>query len=176
MDFPNPLIEVIKEAFKGFANENNIHDFRYEGQTLNEENETLVSVIGFSGEQMKGNMGISATEGFLEMCHPNKAMGMPVTADDLPDWMGEIANQILGRIKNGLRSSGVTFNLSTPSVIRGQKLEMVSMKLPLQSPFTFLAGGHRVTIRFAADVSADISFETVENEDDGATEGDVMLF
>jgi CheY-specific phosphatase CheX len=75
----------------------------------------LASVIGFTGFELRGSLMLAMSEGALQAALPTK--------HDLPHhWIAELANQLLGRIKNQLARYEVDVALSTPVVIRGERI------------------------------------------------------
>lgn len=75
----------------------------------------LVGLIAFQGERGKGVLGIVACSGSLEDSAPDIG-GLDL---DHEDWIGEMANQALGRIKRELGQRGVALHASLPVVLRG---------------------------------------------------------
>ncbi len=88
----------------------------------------FAAVLGFSGEAVKGSLIVSSEKTLLQTSHPNLAMGMPVDEPDLSDWIGEMANQILGRFKNKCSAAGVVFSMSTPTALTGSQLSVNTSK------------------------------------------------
>lgn len=86
----------------------------------------LAAVIGFSGERVRGTVGLTATLTALSATHPSALVGDPTTPRMLEDWLGELANQVMGRIKAQLRRRGVTVWMSTPIVLRGLSILVTS--------------------------------------------------
>lgn len=114
----------------------------------------------------------------LNHSHPNVSMGMPVESADRVDWLGEIANQVLGRIKNLTLEYSVNFSLSAPSVVKGQTLEVLGHGKKMVEKFYFVADGHPVTITFVCAINPNFNFDTavkVEKKSHAA-EGDSLLF
>lgn len=86
----------------------------------------LAAVIGFSGESLRGTVGLTATLEALTATHPSTLAGDPTTPRQLEDWLGELANQVMGRIKAQLRRRAVTVWMSTPIVLRGISIVVTS--------------------------------------------------
>jgi hypothetical protein len=81
----------------------------------------LAGAIGFAGSDMRGTLLLAMTSGVLEDLSPSVA--------STRDWIAELANQLLGRIKNQLLRFGTEIYTATPSVLRGELLT----PLPSQS-------------------------------------------
>lgn len=79
----------------------------------------LVAVIGFSGDQVRGAIGLCGSLEALRRTHPSTVAGETTSLSDLQDWIGESANQLLGRLKVQLQRYGVSMWMGTPLVLRG---------------------------------------------------------
>jgi hypothetical protein len=71
-------------------------------------------VMGFVGDSVRGTCLLAAPEGTIRAAAPHAAAAR--------DWIGELANQLVGRLKAKLMARGGTIALSTPVVLRGVKL------------------------------------------------------
>jgi CheY-specific phosphatase CheX len=83
----------------------------------------LASCIGLSGSTVRGALVVVARPTFFKATYPSE-LGVPRNEDDVADWAGEVANQLLGRIKNRLSTYGLDFTTSTPTVVRGDRLQL----------------------------------------------------
>lgn len=124
-------------------------------------------VVGFSGEQMRGTMLLATSREPLGRTSPTNDAS-------LREWIAELANQLLGRVKNKLIPRGVTLHLSTPIVLRGQHLA----PLPRSElvPFAFSCDGGYVCVWFDAEVQPGIDLSSVSETDGLISEGESMLF
>lgn len=73
----------------------------------------LVAVITFSGQAAGGTLVLASSPGILRRSMPYDA-DAPVPMDVLLDWCGELANQVLGRVKDRLVRHGATIYVGTP--------------------------------------------------------------
>jgi len=105
--------------------------------------EALAAVIGYSSPEMKGSVTVISTKSLLRKSHPNLQMEMPVGEQDLEDWIGEISNQLLGRMKNKLLKFGTTLAMATPSILMGRSLISRQPK-----------DGSRLSFRFESELGA----------------------
>jgi CheY-specific phosphatase CheX len=80
----------------------------------------LAGFIGFTGP-VRGSLVISASSAFFRSTYP-ASPGTTVTNADLLDWTGEMANQVLGRIKRRFCDRGTSFQAGNPNAIRGRYL------------------------------------------------------
>ncbi len=81
-----------------------------------ESNDRLLSgVIGFVGRGVRGTCLLAGTDGPLAASCPEGGR--------LRDWVGELANQLLGRLKSKLLARGVEIAVTTPIVLSGVRLQ-----------------------------------------------------
>ncbi|MCX6124141.1 MAG: chemotaxis protein CheX [Proteobacteria bacterium] len=136
---------------------------------------SYASVLGYSGDKMKGSMVITCERALLDKSHPNHAMGMPVEESDLADWAGEFVNQALGRVKNKLASAGVMFSMSTPTTVTGKSMQITAPKEGYAHQIIFAGEYGPISVNFLCVIEPGTTFETKANVS-VATEGDSLLF
>lgn len=95
-------------------------DCEYRGETHEVLIPTLgvLGAVGFYGEQLCGNLAISAPMNLVQRTFPLQTQQL----DDWLDWMGEVANQLLGRLKNQLIPYGVVLESGLPITASGVDL------------------------------------------------------
>jgi chemotaxis protein CheX len=91
--------------------------------SIEDRENLLASAIGLSGSTVRGALVVVARPSFFKLTYPSE-LGVPRSDDDVADWAGEVANQLLGRIKNRLSTYGLDFTTSTPTVVRGDRLQL----------------------------------------------------
>ena len=95
--------------------------FEHYGCTLEEGtgdgNNELVTVIGYSGDELRGALGLSVSNELLESLHI-AMLGQPGTQRQHVDLLGELSNQLLGRIKTILGRYALTITITTPVTAR----------------------------------------------------------
>jgi CheY-specific phosphatase CheX len=74
-------------------------------------------ILGFSGDELRGSVVLAATSQTLLDSNP-------VTGGSARDWIAELVNQFLGRLKLSLLSRNVIISLATPVVLRGEHLSL----------------------------------------------------
>jgi CheY-specific phosphatase CheX len=84
----------------------------------------MAGVIGFCAEQVTGTIVISTTEEVVLGTLP-----AGIERPHSSDWLGELSNQLLGRLKNQLSEFGVVLQVSTPVVLVGPKLRVFGSAL-----------------------------------------------
>lgn len=80
-----------------------------------ERTTTLAAIIGYSGRELSGSLCITTVPEVAE-----KTFGREAPAD----WLGELANQLLGRLKTDLARRGAEVYITTPLVLKGYRLEV----------------------------------------------------
>jgi hypothetical protein len=83
------------------------------------------AAIGFSSKEIRGVVGIG-----METTTLQRIVAMqPLISDRVPldDWLGEGANQLLGRFKNKLVSYGASVSIALPMILRAMRLQFVSV-------------------------------------------------
>jgi CheY-specific phosphatase CheX len=134
---------------------------------------TMTGFIGFSGP-IRGSLTVSSTADLFRASYPSK--GEPNIAD-LLDWVGEIANQLLGRIKRRFCERGVDFEASTPAAIRGRDIGGRSPVREGVCDLVFRVGSDVVGVSFEVTPAADGKIFTDTAEPIGCSrEGDLVLF
>ena len=136
----------------------------------------VISVLGFSGEQMKGSLVISCERKLLEKSHPNNAMGMPIGDEDITDWIGELANQMLGRLKNKITIYGCSFSMSTPTTMSSNGLKLTKPKNGSSLEIRYTGDLGELVIHFLAVIDPIFNFDTTQKKMDAKKEGDSILF
>jgi CheY-specific phosphatase CheX len=91
----------------------------------------ICGVIGFSGPSVRGALILALTENLPTLTNPLGPRG------NLRDWVGELANQLLGRIKLALLAEGVDIYLNLPAVLKGEHIAPIP-RHAIQ-PITFVA-------------------------------------
>ena len=86
----------------------------------------VVGFLGYADLNVKGSLVIVSRPETLKASHPMTALGADVSEADQLDWLGEMANQVLGRLKNGMLPFGLSLNLATPSIVQGSDLRLAS--------------------------------------------------
>lgn len=131
----------------------------------------LAGVIGFYGQQMRGTLTLLVNKEILEQTGPSYDMG---------DWVAELSNQLLGRIKRKLRLYQVELWPSTPIAVSGEHLHLTfKTKRALQYEFSIQGIGPNVKIALFVDALVDENVKYVEldiPEDEDIAEGELVIF
>jgi len=131
----------------------------------------LISMIGFSSQVLSGSLLLALPNAVVEKTLPAPDAG-------LADWSGELANQLLGRLKNQLLSYDVVINLSLPVVVSGGGLTLPAKTRQLTRYFSFVSAWGRMFIRM--DMELCPSIELVRQagpvQPKSVDEGELLLF
>lgn len=130
-----------------------------------ESDELMFSgVMGFVGDSVRGTCLLAAPQATVEAAAPKDAGAR--------DWVGELSNQLVGRLKAKLMARGATIALSTPVVLRGVKLS----PLPRTDvdPVIFDSPAGKVLVWLEVEIEAD--FQLGEERALKASEGELLVF
>lgn len=130
------------------------------------ESEELMfsGVMGFVGDSVRGTCLLAAPQSTVEAAAPKQAGAR--------DWVGELANQLVGRLKAKLMARGATIALSTPVVLRGVKLS----PLPRTDvdPVVFDSPTGKVLVWLEVEIEDD--FQLGQERALTASEGELLVF
>jgi hypothetical protein len=79
--------------------------------------------IGFTSDMGAGALVLVVPQAIVRRSFPQSLQGADANQDQLTDWAGELANQLLGRLKNKLIPHGLEIHLSIPIVVLGCSME-----------------------------------------------------
>lgn len=128
----------------------------------------LCGVIGFTAKQMRGALVLASTNEPLERTSPDESTSHR-------DWICELANQLLGRVKNQLLNRHVQIFASTPVALRGDHLSPVLQQRLVAELFTASGGIVCVWMDCEFDPGFELPDTTVEDAAP-VPEGDMLLF
>lgn len=133
----------------------------------NAESLAVCGVMGFAGKQMRGSLVMVATREPLEVTNPGG-----VTSQR--DWVCELANQLMGRIKNRLLALDVEILLATPAGLSGDNLSPGK----LRAPQVFAAGSGYVCVWIDCETSEGFELPTSPPRavEAAVPEGETLLF
>jgi hypothetical protein len=123
------------------------------------------SVMGFVGDSLRGTC--------LLVCerHPLEATCPP--GGGVRDWVGEMTNQLVGRLKVKLLAYDINVAMTTPVVLQGVRIQPLP-KVPA-CPVMFSAGTGNVLVWIEVEVAAGFALPPPRRADAGET-GELMLF
>lgn len=127
----------------------------------------FAGVIGFTGKNMRGTLVLAPTRTMLERSHQGENC-------EFRDWAGELANQLLGRIKNQLRRYGIDIEVTTPVIVKGQYLASVP-RIDRKALHSFAASPGNVSVWFDAELAPGVVL-VLREVPSGPREGEAVLF
>jgi CheY-specific phosphatase CheX len=131
----------------------------------------LAAAVGFAGPSLNGTLAVAVPNPLLEALHPlQNEQGVLIAHGD---WIGELGNQLLGRVKNKLVAYGVQMRLGTPAVVEGRDLRLHASGSELIEQ-RFRCKGNIVCIWLNAVVGEDLALVPTANVT--ADEGSILLF
>jgi Chemotaxis phosphatase CheX len=141
--------------------------------TLEPALDVSIAAIDFSGRDLRGTIGLRMTSSVVLETY-KAAVGVPVdmgTAES-NDWTCELVNQLIGRLKNKLRSYNVSFNVNMPRLLA--TFPVGELERALRSRFV----SDRGTFAGYLDVMIAPGFAFVDSPPEVplVNEGDLVLF
>jgi hypothetical protein len=140
------------------------------------ETKRLVAVMGFSGDVLRGSMALVAPMELMRDAYP-----LPLKSNgwelDVFDWSGEIANRLLGRIRNALAERGVEVAPSTPRVLYAERLQAVGSMRRTICTIAFPSKASWIEVWFdALAPEGRVVLSPADPNRVAPPEGDVLLF
>jgi hypothetical protein len=141
-------------------------------------------LIAFTSPAISGSLFVVGSFAFLASCRPpqvTRALA-PSSSTDwilIRDWSMEIANQLLGRMRNRLYRYGISLDAKAPTAVSGVPLA-ISIRGRRSDPLQFLASG-RHSLRVWLDAALGSEFDAAldggpVNPAGVPREGDVIIF
>jgi hypothetical protein len=88
--------------------------------------DALAASIGLANtNELRGKLVIIAPPELFRSVYPPEIARRGISDASLANWASEVANQLLGRIKNLLSAHGVDFSIGIPAVIAGDRLRLL---------------------------------------------------
>jgi CheY-specific phosphatase CheX len=136
----------------------------------------LCSVIGFTGRDLRGTLVLALTEELSGLSNPvaGASTAAPANPRTQRDWVGELSNQLLGRIKLELLRCGVEIYLNLPALLLGQHLAPLPRTQLRPLKFTLARGAAAVWVEL--ETSPGFKFDTSARDDQGPAAGETLLF
>jgi CheY-specific phosphatase CheX len=136
----------------------------------------LCSVIGFTGRDLRGTLVLALTEELSGLSNPTSGTtaGGPTNAMAQRDWVGELSNQLLGRIKIELLRSGVEIYLNLPAMLLGQHL--APLPRAQLKPLKFALGKGAAAVWIEIEARPGFKIQAPSGEDQPAAAGETLMF
>jgi len=123
----------------------------------------LSGLVGFSGPGIRGASILAASESPIAKSNP--------VDGSLSDWIAELANQLVGRIKNQLLLNGAEVYTTTPIVLPGDHI--TPMRRPDITPLAFAADGGSVFVWIELETKDDFALGLPSEV---VSEGETLMF
>ena len=107
-----------------------------------------IAVIGFGGETLRGSVSFEVPWRVIQASHPARSSA----TDDLVDWVSELSNLVLGKLKTRLRGRGVVIQLGLPMTFTTRATQTGATGAP-RLQYRLRAPDGPVLVRFSAEVS-----------------------
>lgn len=131
-----------------------------------------VGLIGFDTEMLSGTLTVSVPPAILQSRDPAPSAGAEVSWQ--ADWVRELANQLLGRVKNRLSKFQVVLRTRLPTSMSGSALELHRRRTPSEMLYRFRALRGDILVVVDAPLQKAILVYSAALQ--VAKEGDVILF
>ena len=86
---------------------------------------SLAGVIGLVGD-LSGTLLLGCDVGLIDESHPLRTTKPRISSYERFDWIGELANQMAGRLKKRLAAHGLAFEFSPPISLAGERVHHVA--------------------------------------------------
>lgn len=138
----------------------------------------LIGLLGVTSEGLRATVAIQTCDQILQDT-------FPADLDDdrdqkIQDWIGELSNQLLGRLKNKLLPYGCELTLGIPTVIQGTQLEAILPRKSETSSHRFISEQNNDVALFLSTIVEEDSFTLqtpdAETQDDVMSEGELLFF
>lgn len=158
--------EVAANCLKLFADYQLDIRVRQAGDSIAAERFLLCGIVGFTAKNLRGVLVLAATKEPLELTNH--------TSTTHRDWVCELANQLLGRLKNRMLLRGVELYASTPVALRGEHLLPILQQNPVAEIFTADRGA--VCVWLDCEFDDAFAFSETTNTIAPVAEGAMLLF
>ncbi|MET0793914.1 MAG: hypothetical protein ABW061_20510 [Polyangiaceae bacterium] len=132
---------------------------------IDSEDVLLSGVIGFVGPELRGTCLLVSNRSPIELSSPQK--------EYTRDWVGELTNQLVGRLKRKFLGFGLEIALTTPVVLCGLHLRPIPRRE--LAPRVFKTDSGSIMVWVEVEAEPGFAFGPAIS-DQSSTEGDVLLF
>jgi CheY-specific phosphatase CheX len=131
----------------------------------------LCGVLGFVGDHLQGTVTLASSTAVLQ-----EVMKSVPGVDSATDWLAELTNQLLGRIKSRLLRYGAPVMSSTPVVVSGQELRVEMGDHHVNCFHTFSGSAGLLHVWLGAEIAEGVVLRENEGVESPPNEGDLLLF
>jgi len=165
-------LNILRRHFKE-ATQELLDHYKFEAHPVAERESIieLVSTLGFGAEGIAGAIALCTSS----RCA--KYMVKTIEGKHEHDWLGELSNQLLGRVKRRLGTHGVTFSMGIPVLFKGERIALarsLDLTRSIQLTFETPEGLIEAWLDFKTSPNIELSPEPIQNE--APSEGEILLF
>jgi CheY-specific phosphatase CheX len=124
-------------------------------------------ILGFTGPTLRGSVLLASSRGAFERSCPVQGT--------MRDWVGELTNQLVGRLKARLVERGIPLALSTPVVLHGEHFAPLPRPSVL-APSAFLSPAGMVLVWTDVEVSDEFDANLQLDGEPAAEEVEALFF
>ncbi len=129
----------------------------------------VVAVIGYAADQVRGGLALGITKDLAQKT-------MPTPDTPLYDWAGELANQILGRVRNKMLSYKLDIQISTPVVLHGLGVQVAPPGHQGVKVASYKSNEDVVQVLLEARFEEGYEFPEKDEGEGVVDEGEMLLF
>lgn len=137
--------------------------------------EPFAATIGFTAPRLRGVLVLIADRIVIERSLPANLRASEVEDAIVADWTGELANQVLGKLKKSLYATGIDIQLSTPAVFAGKGLRHFAQHSNLARRLLFQGDGLLIA-ELQADFDQDLEIGAESIDETSQPEGETLFF
>jgi hypothetical protein len=123
-----------------------------------------VGVVGFVGPSVRGTFHVAMWGDGIRAAR----------AELYEDWIGELANQLAGRVKNQLCRQSITYDISPPTTVSGRGLSVAPPFAGTSLRYRCAVGECCVWV--VLDVLGSVELRAVAEGEEPVTEGELLIF
>jgi hypothetical protein len=139
-----------------------------------DETPRISSCISFVSENVKGGLALHLPIEVLQKSHPTNPG--KASESELTDWSGELANQLVGRLKNKLLRYSLTLMVGIPAIMKRVNKKVLCTRAAVGSWHRFDCGEHPCHLKFESVIEPGIELKMAADDEMPADEGETMLF
>ena len=122
-----------------------------------------VCVVGFVGPVIRGMFYVGMSgDGIRQL-----------RADLYEDWIGELANQLAGRVKNRLSRHAISYDISPPITVRGERLSVAAAARIARG---YVCSVGECWIWVLLDVLKVVEIKPADENEEPVIEGNLLIF
>lgn len=186
--FTDVINRVLRQSCEEMFAAYGAHDMRVSGSSgtwslqAAEEKPEVAGIAPFTGSRMRGRIVIASSFKFFVRVRPKDAKSPALSERSSGDWLlvrdwaAELANQLLGRVKNRMSTFAIRLEVGLPTAMSGDSLS-VALPRADKKPLVFSNSREQALVWLDATLDEDPDLAVPKEGGGGfAREGDVLLF